>query len=448
MGRGAKNNRENKKQDKKPVLLQTPKGLHDILPEDAPYWEKIRKSLKNIADFYNFEFIDTPMLERAELFSKGIGAVTDIVEKEMYFVRAKKGETLLALRPEFTAPIIRAYFEHGMSRLPQPVKLYYFGPLFRHENPQAGRFREFHQVGFEIVGGAADPAYDVLSILAGLRFLEELKIADLTVEINSIGCKNCRPTFEKKLQDYYRKQISAAKKKKVVCRDCERRLQLNPLRMLDCKNELCRPIKEGAPTILDHLCASCRDYLKGVLEILEEVGIVYHLNPYLVRGFDYYSRTVFEFFRKGDALALGGGGRYDYLAEFLGEKSLPAVGVALGVERIIDYLKEHQPIPLNQKKDRIFLAYIGDLAKRKTMVLLEDFRKANIRVTESLGKDSLHAQLKTAHKEGAPLTLIIGQREVYEENVIVRDMASGIQETVPMKKIVEVIKKKMQKLRE
>jgi len=430
-------------QTKKQILLQAPKGMRDILPEDFFYWEKIRKALKSVADFYDFKFIDTPILERVEIFSRGIGLSTDIVEKEMYLIKSR-GKERLALRPELTAPIIRAYFEHGMSRWSQPVKLYYLGPFFRYENPQAGRFRQFHQAGFEIIGGASDPAYDAMSILAGLRFLEELKIAEPMIEINSIGCRICRSPFEKRLIDYYRKQISLAKNKKVVCRDCERRLQINPLRLLDCKSELCQVIKNEAPTLLDHLCASCRSHFKYVLEILEEIGIVYRVNSCLVRGFDYYNRTVFELFSKDGGLALGGGGRYDYLGELLGEKSVPAVGVAPGIERIIQCLKEGRQLVVEQKKPRIFLAYIGDLAKRKAIALMESFREANIRVAEAFSKDSLHAQLKTAHKEESTFALIIGQKEVYEESVIVRDMSSGVQETVPIKKIIDVMKKKIQ----
>jgi len=436
-----------KKNSKNQLLLQAPKGMRDILPDEAPYWERVKKSLKEIAGFYNFDFIDTPILERADLFTRGIGLSTDIVEKEMYILKTKGGDRL-ALRPEFTAPVMRAYIEHGMSRLPQPVKLYYFGSVFRHESPQAGRLREFHQVGFEIMGGETDPIYDAQIILAAVRFLEELKIKNFIVRVNSIGCKICRPVFRKKLQDYYKKQLSSAKKKKIICKDCERRLATNPLRLLDCKNELCVLLKEQAPGILDSLCANCRSHFKGVLEFLDEVAVPYALDPCLVRGLDYYNRTVFEIFEETGNLALAAGGRYDYLAEFLGEKPIPAVGVAPGVERIIEILKaktedKEKEVLERKLKDRLFVVHVGEVAKKKALVLIENLRRSNVRVAEALGKDSLQAQLKMADKKGAVLALIIGQKEVYEESVIMRDMVSGLQETVPIKKIIEVMKKRL-----
>lgn len=428
----------------KPAILQAPKGMHDILPEDAWYWDRVEQAVKDTASFYGFDRIETPILENADLFIRGVGETTDIVEKEMYVLKTRGGDHL-ALRPEMTAPVMRAYIEHGLSRVSQPFRAYYFGPAFRHENPQAGRYREFYQMGFETIGGESDPIYDAEVIVAGARFLESLKLKNLAIQVNSIGCKVCRPNFRKKLQEFYKKEINAAKKGKVVCKDCERRLETNPLRLLDCKSETCVALRAQAPSILDNLCFSCRQHLKGVLEYLDEVGLPYSLNPFLVRGLDYYSRTVFEIFSDQSDLALMGGGRYDYLGEALSGKLIPAVGAAAGIERIIEVIKANNLLPPKKPVDKVFIIHVGDLAKKKAFSLIEHFRKENIRVGAALGKDSLQAQLKAADKEGAGLAIIIGQKEVFEESVIVRDMKTGAQETVPLKKIAEELKKRMHK---
>jgi histidyl-tRNA synthetase len=433
--------KEEKKKNQ--ILLQAPKGMRDILPEDAPYWEKINKALDEVADFYDFKKIDTPIVERIEIFIRGVGAGTDIIEKELYLLKSKGAEKL-ALRPEFTAPVMRAYLEHGMSRLPQPVKMYYLGPAFRYESPQAGRFRQFHHAGFEIVGGETDPVYDAQAINVAVRFLEKLKIKNPILQINTIGCRVCRLIYRKKLQDFYRKQKSAAKEKKIICRDCERRMEINPLRLLDCKNELCARLKEQAPIILDSICANCRSHFKGVLEFLDEIGLPYELNSYLVRGLDYYNRTVFELFAEEGKSSLAGGGRYDYLSELLGKKSVPAVGVAIGLERVIETMKLKEPsLSVRKTRPKVFVVHVGELAKKRAFSLIEKFREANIKLEEALGKDSLQAQLKAADKEAADIVLIIGQKEVYEEMVIVRDMKTGGQENVPLKKIIEEMKKRL-----
>ncbi|MFA5053472.1 MAG: histidine--tRNA ligase, partial [Parcubacteria group bacterium] len=286
--------KEEKVSPKRNPSFQSPKGMRDLLPDEYALWERASDAVKEIADFYGFGHIETPILEHADLFSRGVGIGTDIVEKEMYVLKTKGGDSL-ALRPESTAPIMRSFIENGMSRLPQPVKLWYLGPHFRHENPQAGRYRQFYQAGFEIVGGDSDPVFDAEIIIAATRFVERMKIKNAAIEINSIGCRQCRGIYRKKLQDFYYREMSSGRKKgKVVCKDCERRLELNPLRLLDCKEEGCAELKINAPSILDSLCSPCRTHFKGVLEFLDEINIPYALNPYLVRGLDYYNRTVFE----------------------------------------------------------------------------------------------------------------------------------------------------------
>lgn len=432
--------KKNRAQQAEEFVLRTPKGMHDVLPAEQEYWERVKKVLKNTAELYGFGEIRTPILEFAALFQRTAGQATDLVEKEMYLLKTKGGD-LLALRPEGTAPVARAYLEHRLGRLAQPQRLYYFGPMFRHENPQLGRYRELTQAGFEILGGANDALYDAQVIAIFRRILVELKIKNTKLKINSIGCRTCRPHYFRLLQNYYKGY------EREICSDCSRRLKINPFRLLDCKKQTCVEIKEGAPNILDKLCSACSRHFKDVLEYLDEVGIAYELDNCLVRGLDYYNRTVFEFFvedEKDNVGALLGGGRYDYLMEFLGGKSTPAVGGAAGIERLIAVMKS-QEISFPQKNiKKIFVAHVGSLAKKKAFTLIEKLRaEGNIVVSEMLSKESLKAQLKAADREGAFLALILGQKEIYEENIIIRDLKSGLQETVPLSNIVEEIKKRL-----
>jgi len=427
-----------KTSDKGKNLFQTPKGMHDILPGEQPWWEKLRKASQETANFYNFSRIDTPILEATELFERGTGMTTDIVEKEMFTLRTRGGDKL-ALRPENTPGIVRAYFEHGLSRLPQPTKLFYFGPFFRYQQPQFGRFRQFHQIGFEILGGEDDSIYDAQAILVGFRFLEELKIKKPSIQINSLGCKNCRTAYRRKLTDYYKRLSNK------ICKDCRRRLLLNPLRLLDCKNEDCEKLKIKAPVMIDCLCSSCRSHFRETLEYLDELKLPYVLNTRLVRGLDYYNRTVFELFSEGFNIALGGGGRYDYLGEILGgrKSGLPAVGCALGAEAIIEIMKAQEISGIPRQRAKVFFIQIGQPAKKRGLSLIEEFYRSGIKVIESLGKESLKSQLKAADKEECELALILGQCEVFEDSVIIRDMKSGVQETVPLSKAVGEVKKRI-----
>ena len=430
--------RSNKGQsaDKKDInFLVPPKGMRDVLPSDAPPRDKVVEVSRRMAEFYDFSEINTPVLEKIELFKRGVGEKTDIVGKEMYTLKTKGGDHL-ALRPEGTAPVVRAYLQHGMHKLPQPQKFYYFGPFFRHERPQAGRYRQLWQVGLEIIGGESDPVYDAQIIVMFYRVLEELKVGAPAVNINSIGCRVCRPGYRGKLVTYY--------KEKDVCKDCKERLMENPLRVLDCKNEQCQPFKAEAPSILDSLCSACRSHLKQVLEYLEELGLPYFINPTLVRGLDYYNRTVFEIFPEGESLALVAGGRYDYLAEMLGGRPTPAGGAAMGVDRVVDLMQEKNPKFFQTRiKKKIFLVHIGELAKKRSLSLMEDFRKSNIPMRTSFGKDSLSNQLADANKDGSDMALILGQKEVYEDTIIIRNMETGVQETVPFSRVVEEVKKKL-----
>jgi len=429
---------------KKPKF-QSPTGMHDILPEEQRYFQKISAVCETIANFYGFDKIETPIVEETELFSKGIGLATDIVGKQMYSFRTRGGD-YLTLRPEGTAPIVRAYIEQGMLNLPQPVKLWYFGPYFRYEKPQAGRYRQFWQFGFEVLGEES-PVVDVQIIQIFYNILRELRLKNLIIEINSIGDGQCRPYYKKLLVSYFRSRELA------LCLDCRRRLRENPLRILDCKEEKCQPVKAQAPQMIDHLCDECHSHFKEVLELLDETELPYRLNPHLVRGLDYYTKTVFEIFAeepgKGELAegvardALVGGGRYDALVKLLSGKDAPASGAAAGLERIIVAMKTKGITLKKPAQIQIFLAQLGNLAKRKSLGLLEDFRKAEIQVAESLGRDSLKAQLKMADRIGVKYTLILGQREALEGTIIIRDMTSGEQETVKLEKVVAEMERKL-----
>lgn len=428
---------QQKKVKKDGRLLQTPKGMHDILPVDQQYWDRVHKVARDLADFYNFGKIDTPILEHVALFERGVGAETDMIEKEMYIVKTKGGDTL-ALRPENTAAVMRAYLEHHLGRGAQPQKFFYAGPFFRHENPQAGRYRQFWQLGFEVIGGQNDPIYDAQVILVFQRLLEDLKLKNIVLKMNSIGCRVCRPGYKRALQNYYKPF------EKKICADCVVRVKNNPLRLLDCKKEQCQEFKSKAPNFLDKLCTTCSTHLKGVLEYLEELGIQYQLDNQLVRGLDYYSRTVFEYFIDGaDIGAVGGGGRYDYLAELLGGRLTPAVGAALGMDRIIAAMKAQEVKMPGKNMKKVFLIHVGELAKKKSLRVIEDLRKAGIGVSEALGRESLKAQMKTADKEGFEIALIFGQREIFEESIIIRNLKNSLQETVQLGKLVEEIKHRM-----
>lgn len=414
--------------------------MHDILPEDQIYFKKLNKTLESIAKYYNFDRIDTPVLEVAELFSKGTGAGTDIVEKEMYVFRTKGGD-VVALRPEFTPSIARSYIENGMHNIPQPVKLWTSGPCFRHEKPQAGRYRQFFQFSLEILGDK-NASIDGQLIQMSYDILKELGFKNLAIEVNSIGDSECRPYFKKNLTSYFRSRRAS------LCADCQRRLKTNPLRTLDCKEEKCQRVKAGAPQMIDHLCKDCHAHFKQVLEFLDELELPYVLNPYLVRGLDYYTKTVFEVSEKseyGQAQgALIGGGRYDGLVKILGGRDTPACGAAGGCERIVNLMKTRGKKPSSKQEEaKIFLAQLGQMAKRKSMKLFEDFRKAKIPLAESFSKDSLKAQLRTADKLGIRWVLIFGQKEALEDFITLRDMETGTQKEIKLDKVVSEMKNKI-----
>ncbi|MBI2476959.1 histidine--tRNA ligase [Candidatus Uhrbacteria bacterium] len=430
---------------KRKATIKTPdalRGMKDILPDEQPYYEYFRRKAQDIAETYSFGRIDTPILEDVRIFERSVGKMTDIVEKEMYVFEDKGGDRV-ALRPESTASVARAYINHGMLNLPQPVKLWYMGPMFRYDRPQSGRFRQFHQYGLEVIGGG-DAVSDAQLILIAVKLFEDLKLK-VKVEINSIGTPETRQQYKVELVAFARKY------RKDLCEDCQRRLSRNPLRILDCKEPMCREKMKEAPQIVDWLDEQSKEHFMQLIEYLDELSVPYELNPHLVRGLDYYTRTVFEVVPdRGDGAELGSqsalaaGGRYDGLIELMGgREGTPAVGFAVGIERTILEMKRQEVEPPALPAPQVFFAQIGAEARRIALRRFEEIRAAGIRVVESFGKSSLKAQLESANRTGAKITIILGQKEVMDHTIIVRDMQSGSQETIKDDKVVEYLKKEL-----
>lgn len=425
---------------KTPAPIQHVRGMRDILPSDQPYWKLVSAKAEELADAYGYERIETPVIEETSLFVRGVGKATDIVEKELYSFETKGGEAV-SLRPEGTAPVVRSYIQHGMLNMPQPVKLWYQGPMFRYDRPQAGRFRQFSQLGFEALGDE-DPVIDAQLIIIGANFLRELGL-EATVHVNSLGTAESRSNYKNALVAYFRS------KKAKLSDDDKRRLLKNPLRLLDSKDPIVQELKPEAPQIVDWLDEDSKARFMRVLEYLEEAGIRYEVDPYLVRGLDYYDRTVFEYYSADGSQelaqsALGGGGRYDSLVEQLGGRPTPAAGMSLGLDRIVSRLKEKDPSRSTSLGQRdIFLAQLGEMGKKKALALFEEFRTSGIPVAEAFSKGNIKAQMEIANRRGAKWAVVIGQKEVLDGTAIIRDMDAGTQEIVDVKKVVHEIKKKL-----
>jgi histidyl-tRNA synthetase len=417
---------------------QRPPGTQDILPEDQPYWSRVRSLAKHLAELAGFERLDTPIFEATEVFARGIGEGTDVVDKEMYTFVDKGGRDL-TLRPEFTAGVVRAYIENGLYVEVKPQKLYSIGPTFRYDRPQAGRYRQFTQFNAEILG-EQDPVADleimtlVWDLYAGLGF------RNLEFQLNSTGCPRCRPTYVKALKEYYEEHDEE------ICEDCQRRLDRSPLRVLDCKTEQCQPILEKAPRILDYLCEECAEHFASLREYLELLNRRYVLNHRLVRGLDYYTKTVFEVWASGIGAqsALCGGGRYDGLAELLGGPETPGVGVAVGLERIIIMMEELGVEPPAPPKPEIFLAYLGQAPRKKSLELMDQLRRADVGVYIAMGQErGLRSQLREADKRGVRYTVIVGENELESEKATVRDMKSGDQVDVDLTLLVTWLRERV-----
>jgi len=411
------------------MLYRAPRGTSDILPQEQAYWRYIEQKVAETAKLYGYERLDAPVFEDTGLFARSVGEDTDIVTKEMYTF-ADRGGNQLTLRPEGTAPVCRAYLEHGLYNLPQPVRLYYLASIFRYERPQAGRYRQHYQFGYEAIGDG-DPALDAEIIDIAWQFLLSLKLKHLSLQINSIGCKKCRPKYVAKLKARYKKYAQD------LCPECQTRLGRNPLRLLDCKKPSCQKIAGAAPKTLDYLCPECEEHFGKLKKYLELLSLPHAVNHHLVRGLDYYTRTVFEIQPEGGGAqsTIVGGGRYDDLIEELGGKPTPAIGFAAGIERIILNLKkQNAPVP-PLPRPRVFIAYLGDEAQEVAIKLASALRRAGIGVIEALGDKSLKAQLRQANSLGVAYAVIIGEQEVKTNTVILRDMTSAEQEAIPLNKL-------------
>lgn len=418
-----------------PILLQPPRGMRDILPGEQSYWNQVRRVLNRSVQEYGFRRIDTPVLEYANLFVRSVGEGTDIVDKELYAFTTKGGDRV-AMRPEFTASVARAYIQHGMNILSKPVKLFSTGPVYRYDRPQEGRYREHHQANFDIFG-EMDPILDAQIIQLASRVLGNLGIKNVQFQVNSIGCPACRREYNDLLTSYLES------KKQKLCQSCKTRMESNPLRILDCKEDKCAQVSANAPQSVDHLCSECRSHFKNLLEYLDELDLPYTINPRLVRGLNYYTRTVFEIWseQEGKRHSLGGGGRYDGLIKSLGGEHTPAIGFGLGMDRLVMEMKRINAKVYKDPRPRVFLAQLGEMAKKKSLKIFAELEKDGILIAESFGRGSLKSQLRTADRLGVEVTLIIGQKEALDGTVIVKNMVSSNQETVVNEKLTDAVKK-------
>ncbi len=401
---------------------QAPRGTQDILPADQPYWDAVRRTAASVCARFGYQRIETPIFEDASLFTRGVGDVTDIVQKEMYVFEDRGGQEL-SLRPEGTAPICRAYLEHGMHNQPQPVRLFYIAPNFRYDRPQAGRYRQHTQFGAEAIG-EADASTDAEIIEILWRTYEELGLSNLTLNLNSIGDQNCRPGYLEVLRAYYADKLDG------VCDDCRARYDRNPLRLLDCKQERCQPVIAGAPAMTDHLCEACAAHFSDLRSYLDAAGIPVTLNPRLVRGLDYYTRTVFEVepAEERSQSSIGGGGRYDGLIELLGGPPTPGIGFGTGIERIIINMKRQEvPVP-EPEHSRVYVAIQTPDARVHAFRLASELRRAGISTTAGAAARSLKSQMRHAGALGAEYVAIIGERELREGSVTLKRLETGEQE--------------------
>jgi histidyl-tRNA synthetase len=406
------------------MAFQSPKGTRDVLPDEQPYWHLVEETLNRIVRIYGYERLDLPVFEETALYQRGVGAGTDIVEKEMYTFK-DKGGTLLTLRPEFTAGVMRAYLENGLSSQSRPLKVWSIGPVFRYERPQAGRFRQHTQFNVEAIG-ETDPALDFEIMSVAHHLYQELGFRNLEFQVNSIGCPKCRPGYLHKLSLYYRDRTDE------ICGDCKRRLTQNPLRLLDCKNPSCQPVIDRAPAISESLCSECAGHFATLRMYLEDHERPFRMNHRLVRGLDYYTKTVFEVWAEdiGAQNAVCGGGRYDGLAEAIGGPATPGVGFASGIERIVLALKRQASGGPARRTPAVYIAHLGKEAERKAVGLLSALRAEGVEAVMGFGERSLKAQLREANTRGAKYAALLGESEMAQGAIQVKSMSDGSQVTL------------------
>ncbi len=413
-------------------------GMRDVLPEEQPYWRWIEQKLHEITQIYGYKRIDPPILEETSLFIRGVGDTTDIVEKEMYTFN-DKGDNSVTMRPEFTAGVMRTYLQNGLHMQAKPVKLYSMGPVFRYERPQAGRFRQHTQFNVEALG-EQDPLLDLEVMSIAWQLYAELGFKGLAFQLNSTGCPKCRPAYIETLKTYYQAHYDE------ICDDCKRRLGKNPLRLLDCKVETCQPVIAQAPVISEHLCEECEDHFSTLKRYLDKTGRAYSVNHKLVRGLDYYTKTVFEVWAQGigSQNAMCGGGRYDGLIEQLGGPSTPGIGFGSGIERIILSMKEQGIEPPALKSIDVFIAHMGESAKDKAIELTFALRQHGIPALISFGSDrSIKSQMKEANRNSAKYAVILGDQEIEQGVAAVKDLEEGTQTEIKMADFIDYFTNKM-----
>ena len=415
------------------MRYQAPTGTYDILPEDQAYWRFISEKTRETCSLYGYEQLDVPIFESTSLYARNVGDSTDIVEKQMYSFDDRSGDSM-TLRPEFTAGLVRSYVENKLYGRPKPLRLYTIGPAFRYERPQAGRYRQFMQIDVEVIG-SQDPAIDFEVMMVAWQLYGDLGLRDLLFQINSTGCPTCRPDYLKALASYYQDHVSE------ICEDCTRRLEKNPLRLLDCKNRPCQSIIEKAPQIVDSLCNECSDHFAELRSYLDALDRPYTVNHRLVRGLDYYTKTVFEVWAEGIGAqsAICGGGRYDGLTEMIGGPPTPAIGFASGMERVILTMKHEGIEPPGIPKPTVGVAYLNAEAKGVAVNLVQALREQHVGATALWENRSLKAQMKHADRIGVDYTMILGEDELAAGTVTLRSMADSSQSTVLRDDVIGIV---------
>ena len=420
------------------MLSKAPRGTKDITPKDVYKWHYVEKKFREICALYGYEEIRTPIFEHTEVFARSVGDTTDVVQKEMYSF-TDRGDRQLSLKPEGTAGVIRSFIENKMYADTQPTKLYYITPCFRYERPQAGRQRQFHQFGIEVLGSDG-PSVDAEVISLAVQFFNEMGLKNLSVNINSVGCPTCREEYNRKLKEYLDKKVD------VLCETCLERKDKNPLRVIDCKNPHCKENLQDIPFMIDHLCEGCKDHFDKLQTYLKEMDINYVVDKTIVRGLDYYKKTAFEIISNdiGSQSTVCGGGRYDGLVEMLGgPKGISGIGFALGAERLLLTLENNNIEIENPKSTDIYIATIGDAAKTKSFKLIKDLRSNHISADNDHLDKSLKAQFKYSDKLNAKYTVVIGDDELANDTATLKNMKTSEQTTIKLSELVDELKKRL-----
>ena len=415
------------------MIIQRPKGTKDLLPNESYKWQFIEKNIKNIFENYGYNEIRVPVFEHTELFQRGVGDTTDVVQKEMYTFEDKGGRSV-TLRPEGTAGVVRSYIENGMASEPSPVKMWYNMAMYRYENVQKGRLREFHQIGAELFDSSSYLA-DVEMITMASQIFKTLNIKNIELTINSIGCPTCRKKYQEALREFIRPNLEN------YCDTCKTRFEKNPMRILDCKEKNCKKLNEGAPIILDYLCDECKTHFENVKNALSELNIDYTVDSSIVRGLDYYTKTVFEFISKEEGFTVLAGGRYDGLVEELGGSKTPAIGFALGVERFVEICEKSNENIIKPKQMLLYVANLGEKANLYASKLIRELRVQNIYCEKDITGKSLKAQLKYADKKLSKFVLILGDDEITSNKAKLKEMETGkeLEISLDLNEIINII---------